>query len=113
MTLQHHGVEQRASARLAVRDRLTSVGHSLKFWPSDRLGLISGRVRRWIKKAVEKIALCNIPDEIEVELYGTEDDRNLMARYKARREASGMAEIDRSMARVREAVHEATLNRRH
>ena len=41
------------------------------------------------------------------ELYGTNDDRELMGRYNARREASEMVEYDHSMLRLREAVHEA------
>jgi hypothetical protein len=40
-----------------------------------------------------------------------DDDRELMAQRNARREASVMAEIDRSVSRVREAVHEASVNR--
>ena len=51
--------------------------------------------------------------EFNVELHGTDDDRELMARYNARREESGLAEYDRSVSRLREAVHEALVKRSH
>ena len=51
--------------------------------------------------------------EFNVELHGTDDDRELMARYNARREESGLAEYDHSMSRLREAVHEALVQRSH
>ena len=51
--------------------------------------------------------------EFNVELHGTDDDRELMARYNARREESGLAEYDRSVSRLREAVHEASVKRSH
>ena len=47
------------------------------------------------------------------ELYGTNDDRELMGRYNARREASGLAEYDRSVSRLCEAVCEALVKRSH
>jgi len=50
---------------------------------------------------------------INVELHGTDDDRELMALYNARREESGLAEYDRSVSRLREAVHEALVQRSH
>jgi hypothetical protein len=81
----------------------------------EHLGLVSGCIHRWIKKAFDFLTLCNsrckFEHEFDVELHGTDDDRDLMARQNARREASGMTEIDRSMSRVREAVHEASVNR--
>jgi len=40
-----------------------------------------------------------------------DDDRELMARRNARREASGIVEIDRSVSRVREAFRVASVNR--
>jgi hypothetical protein len=40
-----------------------------------------------------------------------DDDRELEARRNARRETSGMAEIDHSMSRVCKAVHKASVNR--
>ena len=46
-------------------------------------------------------------------MYGTDDDRKLMARYNARQEASGMAEYDRSVSRLRKVVHEALVKRSH
>ena len=51
--------------------------------------------------------------EFNVELHGTDDDRELMALYNARREESGLAEYDRSVSRLREAVHEALVQRSH
>ena len=45
--------------------------------------------------------------EFNIKLHATDDDRKLMARYNARREASEMVEYDHSMLRLREAVHEA------
>ena len=51
--------------------------------------------------------------EFNVELHGTDDDRELMARYNTRREESGLAEYDRSISRLREAVHEALVKRSH
>src|SRR6185312_13837967 len=48
--------------------------------------------------------------EFNVELHGTDDDRELMARYNTRREESGLAEFDRNVERLREAVHEASVN---
>lgn len=111
MVLQHDALERRASARMVVRATLTRAGHSLDYRPSERLGLVSGRVRRWIKKAYEKLSLCVRNVESDVEMYGTPEDRALMARYNARREESGLAEIDHSVARVRAAVHEATIKR--
>ena len=90
-------------------------GHSLEFRPEERIGLVSGRTRRWIKKAFYCLALGNasgkLEREFDVELYGTDDDRELMARRNARREASGIVEIDRSVSRVREAFRVASVNR--
>ena len=40
-----------------------------------------------------------------------DDGRELMARYNARREASGLAEFDHNVEGLREAVHEASINR--
>jgi hypothetical protein len=47
----------------------------------------------------------------DVKLHGTDDDRELMARRNARREVSGIVEIDCSVSRVCEAVRKATVNR--
>ena len=35
----------------AVRNQLERTGHSLEFHPAERVGLVSGRIRRLIKKA--------------------------------------------------------------
>ena len=90
MHLQHDVFEHRAAARAAVRNQLERTGHSLEFHPAERVGLVSGRIRRLIKKAFyifslgkESRKFCR---EFNVELHGTDDDRELMARYNARRE---------------------------
>ena len=117
MPLQHDAFERRAAARAAVRNQLERTGHSLEFHPAERVGLVSGRIRRLIKKAFHIFSLgkesrkfCR---EFNVELHGTDDDRELMALYNARREESGLAEYDRSVSRLREAVHEALVQRSH
>ena len=115
MALQHDALEHRASARASVRHHLKRTGYSLEFHPEEHLGLVSGRIRRWIKKAFNLLALGNasrkFEREFDVELHSTDDNHELMARYTARREASGMAEIDCLVSRVRAAVHEASVNR--
>jgi hypothetical protein len=77
--------------------------------------MLSGHIRRWIKKAFHCLALGNasrkFEREFDVELHGTDDDRELMARSKLRPEASGMVEIDRSVSRFGAAVREASVNR--
>ena len=50
MSLQHDAFERRASGRAAVRNQLKNTGHSLEFRPEDRVGPVSGRIRRWINK---------------------------------------------------------------
>ena len=50
MTLQYDAFERRAVARAAVRNQLERTGHSLEFHPAERVGLVSGRIRRLIKK---------------------------------------------------------------
>ena len=102
MTLQNDAFERHASAREAVRNQLKRTGHSLQFRPEDCVGLVSGRIRRWIvsvftiSKADRKFQR-----EFNVELHDTDDDRELMARYNARREESGLAEFDRNVSRLR------------
>ena len=92
-------------------------GHSLEFHPAERVCLVSGRIRRLIKKAFHIFSLGKesrkFYREFNVELHGTDDDCELMAQYNARREASGMAKYDRSVSRLREAVHEALVKRSH
>jgi len=72
-------------------------------------GLVNGRINHWIKKASDCLALCNarckVECELDVELHGMDSDCELMARQNARRETWGMAKI-----RVREAVHEVSVN---
>ena len=108
-------LERRASARAAVRNQMEPTGHSLEFRPEERVGLLRCRIRRWVKRAFQCFELGRenrkFQREFNVELHGTDDDRELMARYNARREASGLAEFDRNVERLREAVHEASVNR--
>ena len=116
MPLQHDAFE-RAAARAAVRNQLERTGHSLEFHPAERVGLVSGRIRGLIKKAFHIFSLGKesrkFHREFNIELHDTDDDRELMARYNARREALGLAEYDRSLVRLREAVHEALVKRSH
>ena len=115
MPLQHDAFERRASAWAAVRNQLKRTGHSLEFRPEDRVGLLSGHIRRWIKKAFYYFTIskadCKFQSEFNVELHGTDDDRELMARYNARREESGLAEFNRNMSRLREAVKKTLVDR--
>ena len=94
MPLQHDAFECRAAARAAVHSQLEHTSHSLEFYPAERVGLVSGHIRRWIKKAFHIFSLGKesrkFHREFKVELHGTDDDRELMARYNARREASGL-----------------------
>ena len=117
MSLQHDAFECRAAARVAVRNQLERTGHSLELHPAERLGLVSGRIRRLIKKAFHIFSLAKesrkFYREFNVELHGTDDNHELMARYNARREESGLAEYDRSVSRLRKAVHEALVQRSH
>ena len=88
MPLQHDAVERRAAAWAAVRNQLEHTGHSLEFQPAERVGLVSGCIRRLIKKAFHIFSLgkesCKFHREFNVELHGTDDDRELMALYNAR-----------------------------
>ena len=82
MSLQHDAFERHASARAAVRNQLKRTGHSLEFRPEDRVGLLSGHIRRWIKKVFYYFTISKadrkFQHEFNVELHGT-DDRELMA----------------------------------
>ena len=73
-------------------------GPSLEFHPAERVVLVSGRICRLIKKAFYIFSLGKESRKFcckfNVELHGTDDDRELMARYNARREESGLAEYD-------------------
>ena len=94
-----------------------SIGAHRSFGQLERLGLVSGRIRRLIKKAFHIFSLDKeshkFNREFNVEFHGTDDDRELMARYNTRREESGLAEYDRSVSRLRETVHEALVKRSH
>ena len=117
MPLQHDAFERRAAARAAVRNQLERTGHSLEFHLAERVGLVSSRIRHLIKKDFHIFSLGKesrkFYREFNVELHGTDDDRELMARYNARREESGLEEYDRSVSRLREAVHKASVKRSH
>ena len=108
-------LERRVSAREVVRNQMEATEHSLEFRLEERVGLLKCRIRRWVKRAFECFELDRenrkFQREFNVELHGTDDDRQLMDRYNARREASGLAEFDRNVERLREAVHEASVNR--
>ena len=117
MSLQHDAFERRGVAQAAVRNQLERTGHLLEFHPAERVGLVCGRIRRLIKKAFYIFSLGKesrkFHREFNVELHGTDADRELMALYNARREESELAEYDCSMSRLREAVHEALVQRSH
>ena len=104
-------------ARAAVHNQLEHTGHSLEFHPAERVGLVSCRIHHLIKKAFHIFSLGKesrkFYREFNIELHGTDDDRELMARYNVRHEESGLAEYDRSVSRLREAVHEALVKRSH
>ena len=107
-------LECRASARASVHNQLEPTGHSLEFRSEERVGLLRCRIHHWIKRAFQCFELGRenrkFQREFNVELHGTDDDRELMARYNARREVSGLAEFDRNVERLRDAVHEASVN---
>jgi hypothetical protein len=94
---------------------LKLTGHSLEFRPEDHVGLVSGCIRRWIKKAFYYFSISKadrkFQREFNVELHGMDDDRELMARYNARHEESGLAEFNRNMSRLREAVKKTLVDR--
>ena len=96
---------------------MACTGHSLEFHPTECVGIVSGRIHHLIKKAFHIFSLGKesrkFHRKFNVELHGTDDDRELMARSNARREESGLAEYDRSVSRLREAVHEALVQRSH
>ena len=98
-------LERRASARAAVHNQLEPTGHSLEFRPEERVGLLRCRIRRWVKRAFQCFELGRenrkFQREFNVELHGTDDDRELMARYNARCEASGLVEFDHNVETTR------------
>ena len=98
-------LERRASARAVVRNQMEATGHSLEFRPEERVGLLKCRIRRWVKRAFQcfELGLENrkFQREFNVELHGMDDDRELMARYNARCEASGLVEFDHNVETTR------------
>ena len=85
--MQHDAFERRVAARAAVRNQLERTGHLLEFHPAELVGLVSGRIRRLIKKAFHIFSLGKesrkFYREFNVELHGTDNDRELIARYNA------------------------------
>jgi hypothetical protein len=79
----HDALEHRVSARASVRNYLKRTRHSVEFRMEEHLGLIRGRIHRWIVKAFDCLALrnarCKFEREFDVELHGMDDDRELMA----------------------------------
>ena len=57
MPLQHDAFERRAAARTTVRNQLERTSHSLEFHPTERVSLVSGRIRRLIKKTFHIFSL--------------------------------------------------------
>ena len=115
MPLQHDAFERRASAWAAVRNQLKRTGHSLEFRPEDRVGLLSGHIRCWIKKAFYYFTISNadhkFQPEFNIELHGMDDDRELMVRYNARREELELAEFNHNVLRLREVVKKTLVDR--
>jgi hypothetical protein len=97
MALQHDALEHRASARASVRNHLKRTGHFLEFCPEERLGLVSSRICCWIKKAFHCLTLGNASRkskrEFDIELYGMDDNRELMGQCKLRRERRGSQKL--------------------
>jgi hypothetical protein len=95
-----------------VHNHLRCTRHSLEFRLEEHLGLVSGYIRLWIKKAFDCLMLCNarhkVERELDVELYGMDDDRELMARRNARHEALRMAKLT---VRCREFTRRFTRHR--
>jgi hypothetical protein len=65
MALQHDALERRASTQASVRNYLKCTGYSLEFRPEERLGLVSGRIRHWVKKAFHCLMLGNASRKFE------------------------------------------------
>ena len=97
MALQQDALERRASAQAQVCNRLELTGNTLEFCPKEQIGLVSGRIRHWIKREFGWLTMnnekCKFKHDFDVELHGTDDDRKLMARMKARCAASGIVGI--------------------
>ena len=76
---------------------------------------MSGHIRRWIEKALYYFTIPKadhkFQHEFNVELHGIDDDRELMARYNAIREESGLAKFVHNMSRLREAVKKTLVDR--
>jgi hypothetical protein len=57
MALQHDALERHASTWASVRNHLKHTGRSLEFHGEERLGLVLGRIRCWIKKLFDCLML--------------------------------------------------------
>jgi hypothetical protein len=83
MAGQHNALEGGVSAWVSIRNHLKCTRHSLEFPTEERLGLVRGCIHRWIVKAFDCLVLRNarrkFEREFDVELYGTDDDRELMS----------------------------------
>ena len=90
--MQHDALDRHASAQTSLDNYLKRTGHSLELHSEECFGLVSGRIRHWIKKAFHCLALgnasCEFEREFDVELYHMDDDRELMARCHARSDTS-------------------------
>ena len=73
MALQHDALEHCAIARASVRNHLKHTGHSLEFRTKESLGLVSGHIHCWIKKAFHYFTLAKANYKFQREfdkLYG-------------------------------------------
>jgi len=72
--LQHDALDRHASAQTSLDNYLKRTGHSLELHSEECFGLVSGRIRHWIKKAFHCLALGNASKferDFDVELHGT------------------------------------------
>ena len=83
MTLHHDALEHRASARASVRNHLRRNKYFLELRPQEHFGLVSGCIPRSINKAFHCYDLGKANHKFQrkfnVELHGTDNDRELMA----------------------------------
>jgi hypothetical protein len=83
MAFQHDALESYASAQALVCNHLKRTKHSLEFRTEERLGVVKGRIHRWIVKAFDCLVLRNARSrferEFDVRLHGTDDYHELMA----------------------------------
>ena len=115
MTLQHDAFKRCASTQAVLCNQLKRTRHSLEFRPEECVDLVSSRIGSSIKKAFYIFTISKADHkfqrEFNVELHGTDDDHELMARYNARCEESGLVKFDRNMSKLREAVKKSLVDR--